>query len=108
MLAAGAMLSAGAVDQLLLDGSRTVYGVVFVLASVACAIWVRPADLVAAPVAAPIAFAAGLLVTANPMGMVTGLALRAGWLYGGTLTAVLIVLIRKRLLHTARRPVSPR
>ena len=52
----------------------------------------------------PIAFAMGLVPVADEgsggtldrlMGMVTGLATQAGWLYGGTLVAGVIVLVRR-------------
>ncbi|MGK5529914.1 DUF6542 domain-containing protein [Streptomyces sp. URMC 129] len=79
----------------LLGGAATFYGVLSVLTSAAAALWVRPADLICAPVAAPIAFAAGLVTTAGPVDTVTELALRAPWLFAGTLTAAVIVLLRK-------------
>ncbi|WP_171987694.1 DUF6542 domain-containing protein [Streptomyces sp. MP131-18] len=79
----------------LLGGAPTLYGVLFVAACVAAAVWVRPADLVCAPIAAPIAFATGLLASAGPADTVTQLALRAPWVFLGTLAAVAITLVRK-------------
>lgn len=64
-----------------------------------------------APVVVPIAFAVGLLPVADGdggaggrlMGVVTALATQAGWLYGGTLVAGLIVIVRRiRLVHRRR------
>ncbi|MEU5776051.1 DUF6542 domain-containing protein [Streptomyces venezuelae] len=93
------------------DGSVVAYGVLFVPVAALTALWVRPADLVTAPVAVPIAFAAGVLPVAEGtagfggqfMGVVTTLALQAGWLYGGTLLAGLIVTVRKIRLMVLRR-----
>ncbi|WP_409237989.1 DUF6542 domain-containing protein [Streptomyces sp. PA5.6] len=93
------------------DGSVVAYGVLFVPVAALTALWVRPADLVTAPVAVPIAFAAGVLPVAEGtagfggrfMGLVTTLALQAGWLYGGTLVAGLIVTVRKIRLMVLRR-----
>lgn len=68
-------------------------------------------DLVTAPVVVPIAFAFGLLPVADDsgggvgghaMGLVTTLALQAGWLYAGTLVAGLIVTVRKVRLMSRR------
>jgi hypothetical protein len=105
------MLLLGCLDQLLLDGSPTVYGVLFLPVCAACALWMRPADLVTAPVSVPIAFALGAVpLSGGPdglggriMGVLTTLAVQAGWLYGGTLVAGLIVTVRKLMLMAARR-----
>jgi hypothetical protein len=60
----------------------------------------------------PIAFAVGLLPVADGsggtagelMGVVTALATQAGWLYGGTLVAGVIVIVRRiRLVRRRRR-----
>lgn len=104
------MLLLGAMDALLLDAHRAGYGVCFLMVCGAMACWVRPADLYAAPVAAPLAFTAGLLfVTPGGggfdglvMGLFTGLSLQAMWVYGGTLLAGVIVLVR-RVLYVLRR-----
>ncbi|MEU6272551.1 DUF6542 domain-containing protein [Streptomyces populi] len=106
------MLVLACVDQLLFGGSATVYGVLFLPVCVLTALWVRPGDLVTAPVVVPIAFAAGLPPIADDggggvggllMGLVTALALQAGWLYGGTLAAVLVVALRRIRLVNRRR-----
>ncbi|ARQ68837.1 hypothetical protein CAG99_08145 [Streptomyces marincola] len=101
VLATVTMVAAGRLCHLL-GGAPTLYGVVFVAASVAAAVWVRPADLVCAPIAAPIAFAAGLLLSAGPADTVAQLALRAPWVFLGTLAAVAITAVRKGL-HLLRR-----
>ncbi|MEU1628720.1 DUF6542 domain-containing protein [Streptomyces sp. NPDC020096] len=102
----------GALDNLFTDEPGTFFGVVFVVASVLGALWVRGADLAAAPVSAPIAFALALGVTGESgdgsflghlAGTVTGLATRTGWLYGGTLLAAVIVAARKISDQRARR-----
>ncbi|WP_181764394.1 DUF6542 domain-containing protein [Streptomyces albidus (ex Kaewkla and Franco 2022)] len=105
LLAVLLMVLAGVLDRLLLSNSMPAYGSAFVLVCVACASWVRPADLFTAPVAAPLAFTAGLAFisggagTEGFMGHLTSLfpalAVNAVWLYGGTLIAGLIVLVRK-------------
>lgn len=97
------MLLLACLDLLLLDGSMPVYGVLFVLVSTVTALWVRRADLAVPPIALPIAFAVGVLPIADGtggfggtvVGLFTALATQAGWLYGGTLTAGLIVAVRK-------------
>ncbi|WTJ13455.1 hypothetical protein OID55_25350 [Streptomyces sp. NBC_00715] len=103
-------------DQLLLGGSQTVYGVLFLPVCLLTALWVRPGDLVTAPVVVPIAFTFGLLPVAGDsdggisgrfMSLVTALALQAGWLYGGTLIAGLVVIVR-RIRLMARRAARRR
>lgn len=99
------MVTVAWVDRLLGVGP-TLYGVVFVVAAVTAALWVRPADLVCAPVAAPLAFAAGLVSATGLAQAVTELALRAPWLFGGTAAGALVVLVRltvRVLLRLARR-----
>ncbi|MEV8016130.1 DUF6542 domain-containing protein [Streptomyces sp. NPDC086554] len=94
------------------NGSLVTYGVLFVPVSALTALWVRPVDLVTAPIGVPIAFVVGLLPVsggsggfgAHFMGLVTALALHAGWLYGGTLVAGVIVIVRRiRFLGQRRR-----
>lgn len=112
------MFVLGCLDDLLLGGSLTVYGVLFLPVCVLTAAWVRKGDLVTAPVVVPIAFAVGLLPVADSsggvlgrlMGLVTALATQAGWLYGGTLIAGLIVTVRRIALmrrQTVRRRSEP-
>lgn len=97
-------VAAGALDALLTGEPGVFFGVVFVLACVAAAVLVRPYDLSAAPVSAPIAFAVAVALTADSgaggftghvMGALTALALLTGWLYSGTLLAAAIVAVRK-------------
>ncbi|MFF0741357.1 DUF6542 domain-containing protein [Streptomyces sp. NPDC004111] len=103
LFAAVTMFLLACLDQLLFDGSPVVYGVLFLPVSLLTALWVRPADLVTAPISVPIAFACGLLPIAGGsdgigsrfMAVVTALAVQAGWLYGGTLIAGLIASVRK-------------
>ncbi|MGW3092496.1 DUF6542 domain-containing protein [Streptomyces sp. NPDC001102] len=114
------MFVLGCLDDLLLGGSPTVYGVLFLPVCVLTAVWVRKGDLVTAPVVVPIAFAVGLLPVADSsggvlgrlMGLVTALATQAGWLYGGTLIAGLIATVRKAALMrrqaVRRRSDQPR
>ncbi|MEI5103697.1 hypothetical protein RB200_40910 [Streptomyces sp. PmtG] len=127
LFAAAVMFLLACLLRLLFGGSLVAYGVLFLPVSALTALWVRPADLVTAPVAVPIAFAAGVLPIAEGaggfggqfMGLLTSLALHAGWLYGGTLVAGVIVTVRKiRLMarkrlrtrqqqHLDRRPPRP-
>ncbi|MFI9807223.1 DUF6542 domain-containing protein [Streptomyces sp. NPDC052301] len=112
LFCAAVMLLLGSLDQLLFDGAPAVYGVLFLPVCVLTALWVREGDLLTAPVVVPIAFAVGLLTVADGggglagrlMGLVTGLATQAGWLYGGTLAAGLIALVRRvRWVRRRRR-----
>lgn len=103
LFSGAAMLLLGCLDQLLFGASLTLYGVLFLPVCVLTALWVRGGDLLTAPVVAPIAFAVGLVPVADSaggtagrvMGLVTALATQAGWLYGGTLVAGAIVLVRR-------------
>jgi hypothetical protein len=106
------MFTLACLDHLLFGGSPTVYGVLFLPVCVLTALWIRRGDLLTAPVVVPIAFAVGLFPVADGsgglanrlMGLFTGLATQAGWLYGGTLVAGLIATLRRiRLLNRRRR-----
>ncbi|MFJ9704010.1 DUF6542 domain-containing protein [Streptomyces sp. NPDC101234] len=113
LFCAAAMFLLGFLDDLLLGASLTVYGVLFLPVAALTALWVRGGDLLTAPVVVPIAFAAGLLTVADGgggflgglMGLVTGLSTQAGWLYGGTLVAGAIVLVRRARIIRRRRRV---
>ncbi|MFD4789464.1 DUF6542 domain-containing protein [Streptomyces sp. NPDC058459] len=104
------MLVLGALDALLFE-SLIAYGVLFLPVCVLTALWVRAGDVLTAPVALPIAFGAGLFPLADGsagfpgslMGVFTGLATQAVWLYGGTLVAGVIVLVRRVRWVRARR-----
>ncbi|MDI5964027.1 hypothetical protein POF50_011780 [Streptomyces sp. SL13] len=111
-------LLGGAANRVFSDDLGAFYGVVFVLASVAAACWVRRADLAAAPVGAPIAFALGVAVTGADGGggflgfvaaTVTGLATQTGWLYTGTVLSAAIATARwfgARRAEAKGRPAS--
>ncbi|MGW0709046.1 DUF6542 domain-containing protein [Streptomyces sp. NPDC002643] len=104
------MFALACLDRLLFGASPAVYGVLFLLVSTLTAAWVRQGDLTSGPVVVPIAFAAGLPpiagaeggLGAHLMALVTALAMQAGWLYGGTLIAGLIVTVRKLRLMAHR------
>ncbi|WP_317619712.1 DUF6542 domain-containing protein [Streptomyces akebiae] len=104
------MVVLAGLDRLLLGASAAVYGVLFLLVSALSAGWVRRGDLASAPVVVPIAFAVGLPLLAEGegglgghlMALVTALAMQAGWLYGGTLVAGVIVTVRKLRLMARR------
>ncbi|MBW8701145.1 hypothetical protein MBT84_16200 [Streptomyces sp. MBT84] len=114
LFCAAVMPVIGAVDRLLFDSSLTLYGVLFLPVAALTALWVRVGDLVAAPVSVPIAFAVGLLTVADGgdglsghlVGLVTGLATQAGWLYGGTLVAGVIATVRR--MRMLRRRAAQR
>ncbi|MGP3638733.1 DUF6542 domain-containing protein [Streptomyces sp. 24-1644] len=103
LFAAVTMFVLACLDRLLLDSSETVFGLLFLPVSALTALWVRPADLVTAPISVPIAFAVGVIpisgggggLGGQTMAVVTALAVHAGWLYGGTLVAGLIASVRK-------------
>lgn len=104
-------LFGGLVDALVFDGPGALFGVVFLLACFFAAARVRSSDLMAAPVSAPIAFALTLALTApasgeglsgQVLGVATGLAMQAGWLYAGTLIAAGLSLLRYFTLRSRR------
>ncbi|NYI08057.1 DUF6542 domain-containing protein [Allostreptomyces psammosilenae] len=106
------LVSVGAawLDRLVFDGPGVLFGLVFVLTSAWCAARVRDADLAAAPIAAPLAFALALVATSGGAGLagrvlalVSALSELAGWLYGGTAVCVLLALLRRRALRVAAR-----
>ncbi|MGW7028162.1 DUF6542 domain-containing protein [Streptomyces xanthophaeus] len=111
LFACAAMAVVCGIAWLLFDSSLFVYGLLFVPVAAATALWVRPADLITAPISAPIAFAAGAWPISGGsggfgghlMGLVSALSLHAGWLYAGTLLAALIVVVRKAVLIGRRR-----
>ncbi|MFE1773400.1 DUF6542 domain-containing protein [Streptomyces sp. NPDC059008] len=111
LLATLTLLAFAYLDRLLLGGAQTPYGFFFLLVSVAAAFWVRPYDLICAPVTVPIAFAVGALpiqhggegVGGVVTGVFTVLALNAGWLYAGTLVCALITMVRRALVIARRR-----
>ncbi|WP_207930956.1 DUF6542 domain-containing protein [Streptomyces sp. 8K308] len=95
VLAVASMVAAAWLCELVGDdGAPTYYGALFVVTAAAVSLWVRPADLVCAPVAAPIAFAIGLLTTNGLLETVTSLALSAPWVFAGTMTACAVTLSR--------------
>ncbi|GAA5069616.1 DUF6542 domain-containing protein [Streptomyces similanensis] len=103
------MLALGCLDALLLDGSPTGYGVLFLPVCALTALWVRGGDVLAAPVVVPIGFTVGLLPVADGAGgvlgtvtgLVTALATQALWLYAGTLVATAVALVRRAALAVA-------
>ncbi|MFF9346226.1 DUF6542 domain-containing protein [Streptomyces sp. NPDC014734] len=112
LFAAATMFALACLIALLFDGSATVFGVLFLPVSALTGLWVRPADLVTAPIIVPIAFAVGIIpisggeggFAGQTMALVTALAVHAGWLYGGTLVAGLIATVRKvRLMRQRQR-----
>lgn len=111
LFSTAAMVLVAGFCWLAFDSSLFVYGLLFLPVAAATALWVRPADLITAPITAPIAFAAGVWPVAGGsggfgghlMGLVSALSLHAGWLYGGTLVAALIAVVRKAVLIGRRR-----
>ncbi|MFD7916132.1 DUF6542 domain-containing protein [Streptomyces sp. NPDC059752] len=111
LFACAAMVLVGGICWLLFGSSLFVYGLLFLPVAAATALWVRPADLITAPIAVPIAFAAGVWpisggsggIGGQLMGLVSALSLHAGWLYAGTLVAALIAVVRKAVLIGRRR-----
>ncbi|MFJ8042873.1 DUF6542 domain-containing protein [Kitasatospora sp. NPDC096147] len=98
----GTLLAAGA-DRLLFGDLGVLFGLGYIAVCFQLAVRVRLADLPAAPISGPIAFAAALLVlgpvsapgvTGQVVGLASGLALRAGWLFTGTGLAAVIVAAR--------------
>ncbi|NEY32160.1 hypothetical protein GTU99_08120 [Streptomyces sp. PRKS01-65] len=108
----------GWLDRMLFGASLTVYGVLFLPVCALTGLWVRPGDVLTAPIVVPIAFALGLTAVAEAgegasgrlAGLVTALATEAGWLYLGTLLTALVVLARRARLirRRAARSRPPR
>ncbi|MCD0485799.1 hypothetical protein LO771_26260 [Streptacidiphilus sp. ASG 303] len=107
-----AATAAGAVaDRALLGGPGVLFGLVYVAVCFQVAVRVRPADLAAAPISGPIAFALALLATGHTsgrgvgghvVGLAAGLATRAGWLFAGTGLAAAITAARWVALRRSR------
>lgn len=116
LFCAVAMLLLGFADLLLSGGSQAVYSVLFLPVCALTAVWVRPGDLLTAPVVVPIGFAVGLLPVVDGdggflgrlMGLVTALATQALWLYAGTLIAGVTTLVRRVALVRRRAAVRGR
>ncbi|MEU1573102.1 DUF6542 domain-containing protein [Streptomyces collinus] len=115
LFCAAVMFLLGALCSALFGASLTAYGVLFLPVCALTARWVRRSDLMTAPVVVPIAFAVGLLPLADGeggtgrlMGLMTALATQAGWLYGGTLIAGVIVIVRRIRLVRRRRTAGAR
>jgi len=112
VVAATVTLLGALADNLLLGGLGVLFGLVYVALCFQLAVRVRSADLLAAPVSGPIAFALALLLlgptpgrgfAGHLMGLTGGLATRAGWLFAGTGLAAVIALARyvaMRRAHT--------
>ncbi|MFE2525088.1 DUF6542 domain-containing protein [Streptomyces sp. NPDC059382] len=111
LFACVAMAVVAGIVWLLFDASLFAYGLLFLPVAATTALWVRPADLITAPISAPIAFAVGVWPVSGGsggfggqlMGIVSALSLHAGWLYAGTVVAALIALVRKAVLIGKRR-----
>ncbi|MFJ2749040.1 DUF6542 domain-containing protein [Streptomyces sp. NPDC087297] len=111
LFACATMVLVAGICWLLFGSSLFVYGLLFLPVAAATALWVRPADLITAPIGVPIAFAAGVWPISGGsggfggqlMGLVSALSLHAGWLYAGTLVAALIAVVRKAVLIGRRR-----
>ncbi|WP_051710083.1 DUF6542 domain-containing protein [Streptomyces sp. NRRL S-350] len=109
-----ATVAVAGADRLLFDDLGWLFGLGYLVVCFQLAVRVRFADLLAAPISGPIAFALALLLlapvgssgfTAQVVTLATGLALRAGWLFSGTGLAALIVLARfvaQRRIHRSR------
>lgn len=115
LLATLTLLAFAYVDRQLLGAAPAPYGVFFLLVSIGAAFWVRPYDLICAPITLPIAFTLGALPIHRGgdgfdglvMGVFTVLALDAGWLYAGTLVCALIAIVRRSLVIARRRANRP-
>ncbi|MFJ6212752.1 DUF6542 domain-containing protein [Streptomyces sp. NPDC092296] len=112
VVAMAATLLGALADHLLLGGLGVLFGLVYVAVCFQVAVRVRRADLPAAPISGPIAFALALLVLGpstghgfggHLMALAAGLATHAGWLFTGTGLAAAIVAARYLALRRSRR-----
>ncbi|GAB3111591.1 hypothetical protein GCM10027160_12760 [Streptomyces calidiresistens] len=107
VLAGAAMLAGGWLSRLV-GGAPVLHGLVFLLACATVAVMVRPADLICAPVAAPIAFGLGAVAAGGFDDLLATLALEAPWLFTGTFLAGAIVLARGSARVLRRRRAAAR
>jgi hypothetical protein len=105
----GITTAVGLVDMYLNRQFTYLTGASFVIASIIGALIVRPRDLWTAVISPPIAFLAALIVAGQPTTITgtgslilreasligTGLAFNAPFVFGGTIAALIIVLIRR-------------
>jgi hypothetical protein len=112
VLAVVATLAVAVGDRLLFGGLGVLFGLGYLVVCFQLAVRVRLADLPAAPISGPIAFALALIccapgsasgVTGQVVALASGLALRAGWLFTGTGLAVAIVAARFLAQRRIRR-----
>ncbi|MFJ9522530.1 DUF6542 domain-containing protein [Kitasatospora sp. NPDC101801] len=112
VLALVATVAAAGLDRLLFDDLGVLFGLGYLLVCFQLAVRVRLADLPAAPISGPIAFALALVcfapgsasgVTGQVVALASGLALRAGWLFTGTGLALVIVAARFLAQRRIRR-----
>ncbi|WP_441250446.1 DUF6542 domain-containing protein [Kitasatospora sp. McL0602] len=112
VLAVAGTVAFALVDRVVFGGLGVFFGLGYLVVCFQLAVRVRLADLPAAPISGPIAFAAALLllgpvsapgVTAQVVALASGLALRAGWLFTGTSLAALIVAARYLAQRRFRR-----
>lgn len=112
----GITTAVGFFDMLLNHQFTLITGVAFILACAIAALVVRPSDLWTAVITAPIAYLGALILAGQPSTLggagdlvlreasliFTGLAFNAPYIFGGTAVALVIVLIRRAKLRTAR------
>lgn len=112
VLALAATMTVAAVDRLLFSGLGVLFGLGYLVICFQLAVRVRLADLPAAPISGPIAFALALIcfgpttapgVTGQVVALASGLALRAGWLFTGTGLAAAIIAARFLAQRRIRR-----
>ncbi|MFE7563838.1 DUF6542 domain-containing protein [Kitasatospora sp. NPDC057500] len=114
VVALAATVAVAGLDRLAFGAPGVLFGIGYLLVCFQLAVRVRYADLLAAPISGPIAFAVALLLfgpvtstgfTAQLVALATNLATRSGWLFSGTGLAAAIVLARfvaQRRIHRAR------
>ncbi len=112
LLVAGITTVVGFVDMTLNRDFTWFTGAAFVIASILGALMVRPRDLWTAVITPPIAFLVALLIAGQPTTIAgsgsllireaslvgTGLAFNAPFIFGGTVAALAIVLIRRAII----------
>ncbi|MER6362060.1 DUF6542 domain-containing protein [Kitasatospora sp. NPDC001527] len=114
VVALATTVAVAGLDRLAFGEPGILFGIGYLLICFQLAVRVRYADLLAAPISGPIAFAVALLlfgpvtssgVTAQLVALATNLATRSGWLFTGTGLAAAIVLARfvaQQRIHRAR------
>ncbi len=117
LIITGVTTAAAIVDMVINRQLTIITGIVFVLVCIFTAIKVRPSDLWTAVITPPLAFLAALIISGQITALsgsgdlllreatviATGLAFNAPFVFGGTIAALIVVLVRRPKAKAALR-----